>query len=199
MTTKDKAKGNEKMNPNTEEINEETKETAEENAEETDTEEASAERKALAEAVAETDKLKKELAEKEDRYLRTLAEYDNFRKRTASEKSAIYSDTVAEVVEKFLPVLDHLERAVGVDTEGESAKAVREGVEMVLRSFRETLEKLGVSEIEAEGKTFDPAFHHAVMKEEDPEKGENEITAVFQKGYTLGGKVIRYAMVKVAN
>ena len=78
-------------------------------------------------------------------------------------------------------------------------KAVREGVEMVLRSFRETLEKLGVSEIEAEGKTFDPTYHHAVMKEEDPEKGENEITAVFQKGYTLGGKVIRYAMVKVAN
>lgn len=198
MTTKDKAKGNEKMNPNTEEINEETKETAEETAEETDAE-VSAERKALAEAVAETDKLKKELAEKEDRYLRTLAEYDNFRKRTASEKSAIYSDTVAEVVEKFLPVLDNLERAVGVDTEGESAKAVREGVEMVLRSFRETLEKLGVSEIEAEGKTFDPTYHHAVMKEEDPEKGENEITAVFQKGYTLGGKVIRYAMVKVAN
>ena len=199
MTTKDKAKGNEKMNPNTEEINEETKETAEETAEETDAEETSAERKALAEAVAETDKLKKELAEKEDRYLRTLAEYDNFRKRTASEKSAIYSDTVAEVVEKFLPVLDNLERAVGVDTEGESAKAVREGVEMVLRSFRETLEMLGVSEIEAEGKTFDPTYHHAVMKEEDPEKGENEITAVFQKGYTLGGKVIRYAMVKVAN
>lgn len=199
MTTKDKAKGNKKMNPNTEKINEETKETAEETAEETDAEVSSAERKALAEAVAETDKLKKELAEKEDRYLRTLAEYDNFRKRTASEKSAIYSDTVAEVVEKFLPVLDNLERAVGVDTEGESAKAVREGVEMVLRSFRETLEKLGVSEIEAEGKTFDPAFHHAVMKEEDPEKGENEITAVFQKGYTLGGKVIRYAMVKVAN
>ena len=195
MTTKDKAKGNEKMNPNTEEINEETKETAEE----TDAEETLAERKALAEAVAEIDKLKKELAEKEDRYLRTLAEYDNFRKRTASEKSAIYSDTVAEVVEKFLPVLDNLERAVGVDTEGESAKAVREGVEMVLRSFRETLEKLGVSEIEAEGKTFDPTYHHAVMKEEDPEKGENEITAVFQKGYTLGGKVIRYAMVKVAN
>lgn len=195
MTTKDKTKGNEKMNPNTEEINEETKETAEE----TDAEETLAERKALAEAVAEIDKLKKELAEKEDRYLRTLAEYDNFRKRTASEKSAIYSDTVAEVVEKFLPVLDNLERAVGVDTEGESAKAVREGVEMVLRSFRETLEKLGVSEIEAEGKTFDPTYHHAVMKEEDPEKGENEITAVFQKGYTLGGKVIRYAMVKVAN
>ena len=203
MTTKDKAKGNEKMNPNNEEINEEineeTKETAEKTAEETDAEVPSAERKALAEAVAETDKLKKELAEKEDRYLRTLAEYDNFRKRTASEKSAIYSDTVAEVVEKFLPVLDNLERAVGVDTEGESAKAVREGVEMVLRSFRETLEKLGVSEIEAEGKTFDPTYHHAVMKEEDPEKGENEITAVFQKGYTLGGKVIRYAMVKVAN
>ena len=201
MKNRDNEKGNTKMNPNTEEIKEEstkaapeeTVENAEEPAEET------ADHKALVEALAQNDRLKKELSEKEDRYLRTLAEYENFRKRTASEKSAIYTDTIAEVVEKFLPVLDNLERAVGCETEGESAKAVRDGVEMVIRSFRETLEKLGVSEIEAEGKTFDPAYHHAVMKEEDPEKGENEITAVFQKGYTLGGKVIRYAMVKVAN
>ena len=181
--------------------NEEIKEK-ENGAETEDTEtilDEEAAREALAEALAETDKLKKELAEKEDRYLRTLAEYDNFRKRSASEKSAIYSDTTAEVVEKFLPVLDNLERAVGCETENDTAKAIRDGVEMVIKSFRETLEKLGVSEIEAEGKTFDPALHHAVMKEEDPEKGENEITAVFQKGYMLGSKVIRYAMVKVAN
>lgn len=159
----------------------------------------SAEKKALAEALCEKEKLQKELDEKNDMYLRTLAEYDNFRKRSANEKSAVYSDTVVETVEKFLPVLDNLERAVACEAEGESAAAVKAGVEMILKSFRETLEKLGVSEIEAQGATFDPTWHHAVMKEEDPEKGESEITAVFQKGYKLGSKVIRYAMVKVAN
>lgn len=155
--------------------------------------------KLLADALAENDTLKKELAEQKDQHLRTLAEYDNFRKRTAGEKSAIYSDTAADVVKQFLPVLDNLERAADCTADSAADSAVRAGVELVLKSFRETLEKLGVSEIEALGKSFDPNFHHAVMREDDPEKEEGEITAVFQKGYKIGSKIIRYAMVKVAN
>jgi len=156
-------------------------------------------KKLLAEYLEENDKLKAELSEQKDMHLRLMAEYENFRKRTASEKSAIYSDTTAEVVEKFLPVLDNLERAAGCSTETEGDSAIRQGVEMVLRSFNDIFEKLGVSEIPALGEQFDPNVHNAVMKEDNPEKGENEITEVFQKGYRIGDKIIRYSMVKVAN
>ena len=156
-------------------------------------------KKLLAEYLEENDKLKAELAEQKDMHLRLMAEYENFRKRTASEKSAIYSDTTAEVVEKFLPVLDNLERAAGCSTETDGDSAIRQGVEMVLRSFNEIFEKLGVSEIPSLGEQFDPNVHNAVMKEDDPEKDENVITEVFQKGYRIGDKIIRYSMVKVAN
>lgn len=156
-------------------------------------------KKLIAEMLEENDKIKKELAEQKDIYIRTLAEYDNYRKRTAAEKSKIYSDSVADTVEKMLPVLDNLERAVSCPAENDDAKAIRSGVELVLRSFKETLEKLDVSEIPALGETFDPNLHNAVMREDNPEKGEGEITEVFSKGYRIGNKVIRYSMVKVAN
>ncbi|MBE6570876.1 MAG: nucleotide exchange factor GrpE [Ruminococcaceae bacterium] len=156
-------------------------------------------KKLIADLIAENEKQKSELAEQKDMYLRVLAEYENFRRRTADEKSKIYSDTTAEVVEKFLPVLDNLEHAAVCSTDSDADSAIRQGVELVLRSFREILEKLGVSEIPALGETFDPNIHNAVMREDDPEKGESEITAVFQKGYKLSNKVIRYSMVKVAN
>ncbi|MBR5528702.1 MAG: nucleotide exchange factor GrpE [Clostridia bacterium] len=156
-------------------------------------------KKLLAEYLEENEKLKKELSEQKDMHLRMLAEYDNFRKRTSSEKSAIYADTKAEVVEKFLPVLDNLERAAGCSAETENDSAIREGVSMVLRSFGDIFEKLGVSEIPAMGEQFDPNVHNAVMKEDNPDVGENVITEVFQKGYRIGDKVIRYSMVKVAN
>ena len=156
-------------------------------------------KKLLAEYLEENEKLKAQLAEQKDIHLRVLAEYDNFRKRTSSEKSAIYADTKAEVVEKFLPVLDNLERAAGCTAETENDSAIREGVSMVLRSFGEIFEKLGVSEIPAMGEQFDPNVHNAVMKEDNPDVGENVITEVFRKGYRIGDKVIRYSMVKVAN
>ena len=156
-------------------------------------------KKLIADLLAENEKQKAELAEQKDMYLRVLAEYENFRRRTASEKTQIYSDTTAEVVEKFLPVLDNLEYATGCSAESDADSAIRQGVELVLRSFRDILEKLGVSEINALGETFDPNVHNAVMREDNPDKGENEITEVFQKGYKLGNKVIRYSMVKVAN
>ena len=140
--------------------------------------------------------LEKEQAALNDRYLRLCAEYDNFRKRSQKEKDALYGDVKANAVSAFLPVYDKLERALKQGTEDE---AYRKGVEMIMTQFCTTLEKLGVTPIECQGEKFDPALHNAVMHVEDEAKGENEIVEVFQKGFKLGDKVIRFAMVKVAN
>lgn len=137
-----------------------------------------------------------ELAALNDKYLRICAEYDNFRRRSQKEKEALYADIKADTVAKFLPVYDNLERALAQSTQDE---AYRKGVEMIMTQFITTLEKLGVSPVECLGEKFDPALHNAVMHAEDEEKGENEISEVFQKGFTLGDKVIRFAMVKVVN
>ena len=131
-----------------------------------------------------------------DAYLRLLAEYDNYRKRSQKEKDSLYADIKADTVTKFLPVYDNLVRALKQGTEDE---AYRKGVEMIMNQFCTTLQKLGVEKIEALGQTFDPTLHNAVMHVEDDEKGENEIVEVFQDGFMLGDKVIRFAMVKVAN
>ena len=144
----------------------------------------------------EEEALKEELRGANDRYLRLLAEYDNFRKRSQKEKENLYGDIRAEAVTGFLPVYDNLLRALAQPTEDE---AYRRGVEMILNQFCATLEKLGVKKIESLGQSFDPAFHNAVMHVDDEEKGENEIVEVFQEGFLLGEKVIRFAMVKVAN
>ena len=130
-----------------------------------------------------------------EKYMRMLAEYDNFRKRSIKEREGIYSDACADVLTAILPILDNLERAEACN----DAEGLAKGLELTLKSFRETLEKLGVCEIEAAGKTFDPNLHNAVMHEDNDAYGENEITDVLMKGYTKGDKVIRYAMVKVAN
>ena len=131
-----------------------------------------------------------------DAYLRLLAEYDNYRKRSQKEKDSLYADIRADTVTKFLPVYDNLVRALKQGTEDE---AYRKGVEMIMNQFCQTLEKLGVTKTESLGQKFDPKFHNAVMHVEDDEKGENEIVEVFQEGFMLGDKVIRFAMVKVAN
>ena len=137
-----------------------------------------------------------EYAALNDKYLRLCAEYDNFRKRSQKEKDSLYADIKAETLKKFLPVYDNLVRALDQSIEDE---AYRRGVEMIMTQFNTTMEKLGVTEIESLGQKFDPAFHNAVMHVEDAEKGENEIVEVFQKGFLMGDKVIRFAMVKVAN
>lgn len=131
-----------------------------------------------------------------DAYLRLLAEYDNYRKRSQKEKDNLYGEVRADVVSKFLPVYDNLVRALNQGTEDE---AYRKGVEMIMKEFCSTLEKLGVKKIDSLGQKFDPTLHNAVMHCEDEEKGENEIVEVFQEGFMLGEKVIRFAMVKVAN
>ena len=173
-------------------------ETEETKAEETKTEETKAEETKTEETKTEAPKPDPaaEYAALNDKYLRLCAEYDNFRKRSQKEKESLYADIKAETLKKFLPVYDNLVRALDQSTADE---AYRRGVEMIMTQFNTTLEKLGVTEIESLGQKFDPAFHNAVMHVEDAEKGENEIVEVFQEGFKYGEKVIRFAMVKVAN
>ena len=136
------------------------------------------------------------IKEEKEKYLRLCAEYDNFRKRSQKERESLYADIKADTLLKFLPVYDNLVRALAQSTADE---AYRKGVEMIMTQFNTTLEKLGITEIEALGKTFDPNMHNAVMHVEDENFGENEVVEVFQKGFKLNDKVIRFAMVKVAN
>ena len=136
------------------------------------------------------------LAEAADKYLRLAAEYDNYRKRTAKEKEGIWTEAKAQTVAAFLPVYDNLERALKQDTADE---AYKKGVEMTMKGLQDALTGLGVEVIPALGETFDPNRHSAVMHCEDEEAGENTIVEVFQQGFMCGEKVIRFAMVKVAN
>lgn len=144
---------------------------------------------------AKIEKLEAEAAEKDDKYLRLCAEYDNFRRRSQKERDGVYSDAYSDAINALLPVLDNLGRAVGC----EDPKALADGLALILKSFDEGLAKLGVEEIKALGETFDPERHYAVLHVEDESYGENEVVEVLQKGYTRGDKVIRYAVVKVAN
>ncbi len=153
--------------------------------------------KELEELKQQLKKAEEEIKEKESKYLTMLAEYDNFRRRSAKEKESTYSDAYADALMQILPVIDNLERAALYG--GGNPENLAKGLEMTLRSFTETMEKMGVKEIESLGKTFDPNLHNAVMHTEDETLGEAEICEVLQKGYTLGDKVLRYAMVKVAN
>ena len=131
-----------------------------------------------------------------DQFLRLAAEYDNYRKRTAKEKESLWTDAKADTVQAFLPVYDNLERALKQDTADE---AFKKGVEMTMNQLKEVFARLGITEIEAEGKPFDPNLHNAVMHIEDENLGENTVAQVFQAGFMLGEKVIRFAMVQVAN
>lgn len=144
---------------------------------------------------AEVARLQAELDAANDKYLRMIAEYDNFRKRSAKEKESVYADAQADAVENILPIGDNLGRAAQFTDPASVAK----GIAMMQKSFDEALGKMGISEIEAEGKEFDPTWHNAVMHVEDDSLGENVIVEVLQKGYRRGDRVVRYAMVKVAN
>lgn len=147
----------------------------------------------------ENEKLKKQIDDLSDRYLRALAEYENYRKRSSKEKDGAYADAYTDVLKQILPVIDNLERAVPYTENAPEDDNVAKGVAMTLKSFEDALKKLGVEEIEALGQPFDPVFHNAVMHVEDENLGKNEVAEVLQKGYKKGDKVIRYSMVKVAN
>ena len=144
---------------------------------------------------AEIERLKSEAKEKDDKYLRLAAEYDNFRRRSREEKDAIYESALADTVAELLPIIDNLERAANYD-DGEK---VKEGLCMTLKSVAAVLSSLGIESVGAVGETFDPNLHNAVMHIDDESAGEGEIVEVFEKGYKKNKKVIRFAMVKTAN
>ena len=134
--------------------------------------------------------------QQDDKYLRLAAEYDNYRKRTAKEKEALWTSAKADTAAAFLPVYDNLERAVKQETADE---AYKKGVEMTMNQLKEVFSKLGIEEIPALGEQFDPNLHNAVMHIDSEELGENVISQVFQAGFRCGEKVIRFSMVQVAN
>ena len=195
------AENNEK-NAQTPEVEENVAEEIKENepaAEEPVCEEKSCktDKKKVKKFEAELEKKEAEIKELNDKYTRLFAEYDNFRKRTAKEKEGIYADAYIDALTQILPVLDNLERAAAF--ENADAESLKKGLELTLKSFSETLEKMGVKEIEALGKEFDPNVHNAVMHVDDESVGESEVVEVFAKGYIRGDKVLRHSMVKVAN
>ncbi|MBQ3195207.1 MAG: nucleotide exchange factor GrpE [Clostridia bacterium] len=169
----------------------------EETAPEKETKESKGKTKAkLAEAEEKLAKAEAECAELNDKYLRLAAEYDNFRRRSAKEKEGLYADCFAEAISAFLPVIDNAERAAEYATDdSELAK----GVLMLDKQLKDVLEKMKVEAIVSDGEQFDPKLHNAIMHEEDDESPENTVSQTLQKGYRIGDKVIRHALVKVVN
>ena len=165
---------------------------AEESAETAET----AEEKASDERDTIIEELNKKLVEANDKYLRTVAEYDNFRKRSQKEKEAIFSDSKTDIIGKFLPVIDNFERAASAETDLESYK---KGIEMTVNQLLDVFKSLGVEAYGEKGEEFDPNIHNGVMHVDDESLGENVISDVYMKGYKLGDKVIRHATVIVAN
>ena len=186
----------EEAQPETEAVPEEVPEAeTPETAETPGTEEASRQEAPKAGEKPQKDKGQL-LAEAADKYLRLAAEYDNYRKRTAKEKEAAWTEAKAQTVAAFLPVFDNLERALKQETADE---AYKKGVEMTMKGLQDALAGLGVEMIPALGEAFDPNRHNAVMHVDDESAGENTIVEVFQQGFICGDKVIRFSVVKVAN
>ena len=142
---------------------------------------------------------KEKISELEDKVKRQMAEFENFRKRTEKEKNAMYDVGAKSVIEKILPVVDNFERGLASVPEEEKSGAFADGMNMIYKQLIGELDKLGVKPIEAVGKEFDPNLHNAVMHCEDESLGENVIAQVFQQGFKIGEKVVRFAMVQVAN
>ena len=178
----------------TENLEAEAAAETEENTAETGTEEETA----VDPVQAELDACKEELAAEKEKFLRMAAEYDNFRRRSAKEREAAYSDAYADALMQIIPVIDNLERAAGYGNAGD-AKQLSDGVNMILTQFTQVLEKMGIEAFGEKGEPFDPNIHNAIMHEEDPEQEESILGDVFQRGYRRGDKIIRCAMVKVIN
>lgn len=145
------------------------------------------------------DKKDEQIAELNDRVMRTMAEFENFRKRTDKEKADMFENGARSVIEKLLPVVDSFERGLSILSEEEKATPIAAGMDKIHKQFLKALEDMGVTPIEAVGKEFDPNFHNAVMHGDDDKFGENIVSEEFQKGYLYKEKVVRYSMVKVEN
>ncbi len=146
--------------------------------------------------VDELQKKQEELEDVTDRYKRVLAEFENFKKRSLKEREGLYNSILSDVIEVMLPIVDNLENAAKVETEDTKYK---EGIELVLKQFKDVLVSKGVEEIKTIGETFDPSLHEAVSSVQDDTKGEQEIIEEYRKGYKIGNRVIRHSMVVVAN
>ncbi|WP_270602810.1 nucleotide exchange factor GrpE [Faecalimonas umbilicata] len=155
--------------------------------------------KGLFKRKSKKDKKDEQIEELKDKLTRQMAEFDNFRKRTEKEKSAMYEIGAKDIIEKILPVVDNFERGLGAVTEEQKEDSFVSGMEMIYKQIMTTLDSVGVKAIEAVGNEFDPDFHNAVMHVEDEEVGENIVVEEFQKGYTYRDTVVRHSMVKVAN
>ena len=160
---------------------------------------ASKEKKSFFKKKEKKDKKDEKIEELTDRLMRSMAEFDNFRKRTEKEKAQMFEIGAKDIVEKMLPILDNFERGLAAVAPGEKESAFVQGIDMIYKQFLTTLESAGVKVIEAVGKEFDPNFHNAVMHAEDPELGENIVAEEFQKGYMYRDSVVRHSMVKVVN
>ncbi len=176
-----------------------TEDVAEEVSEETEEAEGEEKSKKLFGRKPKKDKKDEQIEELTDKLTRQMAEFDNFRKRTEKEKSAMYEIGAKDIIEKMLPIVDNFERAFLTVAEEDKEDAFVTGMEMIYKQIMTTLEGVGVKPIEAVGQEFNPDLHNAVMHVEDEEVGENIIVEEFQKGYTYRDSVVRYSMVKVAN
>lgn len=189
----------------TEETVEEVVEEVAEKAAETEaeaTEETTEEKKGFFKKKEKKDKKDpkdQQIEELTDRYKRTMAEFDNYRKRTEKEKTAMYEIGAREVINKILPVVDNFERGLATIPEADRTNPIADGMDKIYKQLTKTLEDMGVKEIEAEGVEFNPDFHNAVMHVDDDSLGENVVAEVLQKGYTYKDSVVRHSMVKVAN
>ena len=150
----------------------------------------------LKKLMEEIDSKKAEIEEKDDRLKRLMAEFENFKKRSSKEREGLYNSLIADITSSLLPILDNLEKAVQVKTEDENFK---QGIELVLKQFKDVLTSNGVTEIETIGKTFDPELHEAITSVVDENLGPQEIKEEYRKGYMIGNKVIRHSLVVVAN
>lgn len=159
-------------------------------------EEPDALQKEIDDLTAKLEESENKIADADDKYLRLCAEYDNYRKRTSKEKLEIFSDSTIKCIAEILPVLDNFERAIESECTDESFK---NGMQMIYSQFSDSLKKIGVTEMEALGAEFDPNLHNAIKQTEDENFGENIVCEVFQKGYMYNDKVIRHAVVAVAN
>ena len=178
---------------------EETVEAEAENAAPETEETASEEKKGFFKKKDKKDKKDLQIEELTDKYKRTMAEFDNYRKRTEKEKTAMYEIGAREVINKILPIVDNFERGLALIPEADRTTPVADGMDKIYKQLTKTLEDMGVKEIEALGVEFNPDFHNAVMHCEDDSLGENIIAEVLQKGYTYKDSVVRHSMVKVAN
>lgn len=197
MDEKETMKNEENITSETEEVDtESTKEVTEDTTEEVKDKK---EKKFSKKKEKKEDKKDEKIAELNDRLMRTMAEFDNFRKRSEKEKAQMFEIGAKDIVEKILPVLDNFERGLGSVPEEDKDSAFVQGIEQIYKQFVTALEEGGVKAIDAVGKEFDPNFHNAVMHDEDESLGENIVSEELQKGYMYRDTVVRHSMVKVVN